>query len=772
MHGTVDTSETAPPPRPHFFRANPCEHDPAFRQQVQDLTRRGLFFVGMAAVLMPLIFLAFHVWAGGRELSWTYTPADISRRVVLWDKLVLVALGAACMAYARLSRTAAWGRLLVSVLLLVGCAAILADDFLNRNVEGSAAYVALVLLVVASTIPFRPQQMLALSAAAAALLPALVFLQAPPVRAALMGAVYSHAAYMTMATVLLTGITGLLYRLRVEQFLSQRRLERLNEELHSRTAALEFEKMKTEDQAHRLQDLEAAKSAFFTDISHELRTPLTLIMGPAQDALSGAYGPLDSRLESHLGLLLRNARHLRHLIDELLDLSRIEAGRRELDVRKHDLCGFLRDCVGRFALHAERAGVTLSHRCEIEHFPYPFDAKEFEKVIDNLLTNAIKFTPSGGRVGVALEADEEVRVRIRDTGMGIPPEDLPHVFDRFFRASNTSKEIVTGLGIGLALSQEIVELHGGTLHAESELGFGTTMVITLPTVAESGAEERADDWLELEREEPDLSPVPPDGSDSEESAKPLVLVADDNEDVRRYVADLLSGRYRVCEASNGNEAWDLARERLPSLVVSDVMMPGIDGYEVCRRIRSHAPTAHIPIVLLTVRATEEARIAGLESGADDYLVKPFSAAELLVRVENLIELRARLARGPSGPLATFPVVEGRSPEEEAFVARIREVIGHHIGDSNFGVEWLADEMALSTRQLQRRIHADLGLTAGGLIRLMRLQHAGDLLGQHAVQVGDLAARCGFRDPAYFARLFRQTYSVTPSEFGAVRSVPA
>jgi signal transduction histidine kinase/DNA-binding response OmpR family regulator len=736
--------------------------DPEFRRQMESVVSRGLLFGGLAAIILATAFVAMHSVIGGRAVVWSYAADSSAKSIVVWDKVVLVGMGLVAILIAGWDRMARWRIPIAGILILAACSVILVDDFLQQSVHFSAAYVVLVLLVAAATMPFKMWQMLILCILAASLLPlfATVFAAGQDIA----GAVRSQTIYVALSTLLLSGISGLLYRYRVEQYLGRRALEKLNTALTRQTRELEREKIKTEEQTQRLIEMETIKSQFFLNISHEFRTPLTLIFGPARDALDGAYGPLDARLRNHLDALHRNALRLKHLIDQLLDLSRIEAGHQSIDARPHDLPTFLREMHRSFVLHAEKHGILFTCQSSVEQLTVLFDAREMEKVITNLLSNAFKHTPREGRIRLSLEVHEQVEIRVRDTGEGIHPDDLPLVFDRFHRARTGLSEETPGTGIGLALARELVELHGGTIEAESEAGFGTRITITLPLslVQQNGAVEafgengdhcEGTQWL--------------DGIDATVVASaeaPLVLVVDDNADVRQYVSDHLAHRYRVVQAADGEEALATARENPPDLVISDVLMPRVDGYALCRAIRDDPQLASVPVIFLTARATEEGRIEGLEARADDYIVKPFSAAELLVRVENLIDLRRRLRPSRSQVPGLSPTPIELPSFDELFLQRVRETIESHIGDSNFGVEWLADEVALSPRQLQRRIHTTLHLSAGGLIRMMRLQRAAQLLERRCGSVAEVAGKVGFRDAVYFSRLFRQTYGVPPSEY--------
>ena len=567
------------------------------------------------------------------------------------------------------------------------------------------------------------------------------------------------------------------YRLRVRH-LKQRQRE-LAREVQTRTRELALEKQKTEAQAEQLREMDRLKSRFFANISHEFRTPLTLILGPLRDALDGANGPPGRK---QLQMMQRNSLRLQRLINQLLDLSKLEAGRMPLHARLRNPAVFIRGLVQSFASLAERRHITLTYHAEQDELLLYFDADKLEKVISNLLSNAFKFTPPQGRIQVGVRGVEDetgrfVEVRVQDTGPGIPAEELPYIFDRFHQVNGSTTREREGTGIGLTLAKELVERHGGHISVESEVGGGTAFIVRLP----QGKEHLTpDDLIDEEREAmpgeaalPEVSslaldeethdatrPVaPPDDA-------PVVLVVEDNADVRAYLKDHLAALYRVEEAADGVEGLEKARALCPELVISDVMMPKMDGYALCRTIKADSQLNHIPVVLLTARADEESKVEGLETGADDYLYKPFSAAELLVRVENLIEIRRLLHQRFNRGVPLRPADVYVSSADEAFIEQVRAVIEAQMANSAFTVDVLADEMALSPRQLQRKLRALTRLSPSGLIRSMRLERAARLLEQRAGNVSEVALAVGFRDTKYFSRLFRQAFGVLPSAYVA------
>lgn len=525
------------------------------------------------------------------------------------------------------------------------------------------------------------------------------------------------------------------------------------------------------------RELERLKSQFFANISHEFRTPLTLIVGPLQDVLRGDLGELPARTRERLALVYDHAGRLGKLIDQLLDVSRLEAGKLSLSVQERDMVSFVDTRVRAFLPAAERAGVTLTTRHMRDVLPVWFDAGHLEKIISNLLSNALKWTPAGGRVRVetgckapAEAAEPMAYIQVRDNGAGIEPGALPHIFDRYYRADASSSAPV-GTGIGLALTKELVALHGGKMNVDSEPGFGATFTVHLPLgnahLDPALCEEAAPADAQNDEADDDVFDDPLwEGMPETAEGVPgvTVLVVEDNDAVRSYVCDSLVRSYRVLWAENGKAALEILASETPALIISDVMMPEMDGLAFCKAVKANPALQHIPVVLLTARAEEEDRLEGLGAGADDYIVKPFNARELLTRAENLIAIRKMLQRKYAGGYV-MQVSEVSVPSaDEAFLESIREAIEANMGDPDFDIPRLADAVALSPRQVRRKIKALTGVSVSGLVRSMRLQRAAQLLTQEAGSVAEIAYQVGFHQPKYFSRLFKQVYGVSPSAY--------
>lgn len=408
------------------------------------------------------------------------------------------------------------------------------------------------------------------------------------------------------------------------------------------------------EQTDKLLEMDKIKNRFFANLSHEFRTPLALTIGPLEDAIRGEFGEPGARLRRQLKVMLRNSRRLLRLINQLLDISKIESGDMELNLSRCDLRGLAGDIFQAFTPYAERKQIDFS--AELGEYPLvlDIDRDKLEQIFNNLLSNALKFTPDNGRVKLVLcQADgtkQGIKLSVRDSGPGIAQQDLERIFDRFFQVDGSSSREYEGTGIGLSLVKELVELHNGVIDVKSEPGFGTEFNIFIPgevLQSQPGSPAVAETMDAVEAVATELASLGVVSSDDTAENLPVqhtkdtatVLVVDDNADIRDYLETCLSAKYRVLQGRNGEEGLILAKQHLPELIISDIMMPGVDGYQLCRAIREDAQLRHTPVIFLTAKASEDMKLEGLETGADDYLVKPFSARELVVRCRNLITLR-------------------------------------------------------------------------------------------------------------------------------------
>lgn len=569
----------------------------------------------------------------------------------------------------------------------------------------------------------------------------------------------------------------------------EKRASELEAIVSERTAEIAQQKATIEAQAQRLQELDRMKSRFFANISHEFRTPLSLILGPLQDALDGMYGTLNDAFQKQIRVMQRSGYRLLRLINQLLDLSKLESGNMRLQACKRNLIPFLKGVVLSFSSMAERKHITFKLDAEDDSFSLYFDQDKLEKVFYNLLSNAFKFTPEQGEIRVTvrrvMEGEEDwVTIQVRDTGAGISAKELPYIFDRFHQVEDSTKRESEGTGIGLALVRELVMLHGGTITVQSTVNVGTIFSVRLPMndahlnpgdiVEEFAVPAQGDGaYREVSFEvggependvEQETKVQPPTPGNA-----PVVLLVEDHADVRDYIASRLAGHYQVVEAEHGAEGLEKVRTLKPDLIISDVMMPVMNGYEFCRVVKKDPELNHIPVILLTAKAGEESKVEGLETGADDYIFKPFSADELLARAENLIGIRRQLRRRFSREVvAVEPSEITITSADQVFLDRVQGIVEEHLANSNFGASWLADEVGLSERQLRRKLKDLTNLSTAGYIRSLRLQRAAQLLEERAGNVSEVAYAVGFQDPKHFSKLFRQVFGVSPSQFHPVR----
>lgn len=531
--------------------------------------------------------------------------------------------------------------------------------------------------------------------------------------------------------------------------------------------------------SEQLKEVDQMKMRFFQNISHEFRTPLTLILGPVEKLLSRATDEMDKR---DLRIMRRNAQRLVRLINQLLDISKLEAGEMHLTVVQSDIVSFIRGVTMSFHSLAEHKEIFLDVHAEPPEIFMYFDQEKLEKILVNLLGNAFKFTPENGEVKVNIAIRRDVHTReewvdiiVRDTGIGIPQDKVRHVFNRFYQADSSTTRSHEGTGIGLSLVKELVERHKGTIAVSSTMGKGSSFIISLPLGMEHlspneyqiGTEVTRDQKIPLQESmtiENEIESSGGEGVHHLDENHPLLLVIEDNVDVREYIKSYLNSQYRVIEAFDGIQGIMKAREHVPDLIISDIMMPNKDGYEVCQAIKKDEATSHIPVILLTAKAAREDKISGLETGADDYLIKPFDSHELLIRIKNLIDNRKRLREKFGLEVVTLKPEEITVvPAEQAFVSKVKRLIEQNMGNENFDVEQLAGALNMSYTQLHRKLKAVTNQTANQFIRSMRLHRAMDIIRQNGQTIAETAYSVGFSSPAYFTKCFTEQFSISPSE---------
>ncbi len=509
-------------------------------------------------------------------------------------------------------------------------------------------------------------------------------------------------------------------------------------------------------EAKQLRELDAVKSRLYTNLTHEFRTPLTVILGLA-DQLKG--------YEQERSLIRRNGKNLLRLINQMLDMSSIESGKARLDLQQSDILPFLHYITDSFHSLALSKRISLAFFSPDDRIVMDYDREKVRQVLSNLIANAIKFTPEYGEVKVVAQLrGQKLRLSVRDTGIGISKEDLPHIFDRFRQADDSRSRSGEGTGIGLALVKEWVKLMEGTIDVKSQLKKGSEFVVRLPV----RNQEPIEAWNDKAPETPTVGEMTALGSATALPAKesmPLVLIIEDNQDVVHYLQSILREAYRLLVAQNGIEGVELAVETVPDIIISDVMMPEKDGFEVCRELKQDEHTSHIPIILLTAKGDLASKKEGLQTGADAYLAKPFDREELLIRLQKLIETQQRLKeKYQKVSLANVPEAEIKNDPELQFLQKLEGVLRDNLGNEDFRIHpHLCRAMLMSRPQLYRKVRALKDRSPSEYLRYFRLQHAHQMLIETKEKVGDIASKTGFRDPSYFTKVYTAEFGETPGE---------
>ncbi len=541
-----------------------------------------------------------------------------------------------------------------------------------------------------------------------------------------------------------------------------------------------YETEKKEQETERLRELEQVKSRFFSQITHEFRTPLTLILGPVQQILQHPKIQSDSELQNRLSLVKRNGQRLSNLVNQLLDLSKLESGKMSIENKQGDLIPFVENIVANFQSLAQQQNIRFQFDTSIPQLAVQFDGDKLEKILNNLLSNAFKFTPSNGRITLQLqtqnktETHTDLQITLKDTGKGIEAKHLAHVFDRFYQADNSNIREVEGSGVGLSLVKELIELQGGKIEVTSEINIGTTFTFHLPlelskaisntSIAEKKpAQSSSFKTFEVsKRTQTTASKIIQ--TKVKGTGKNIVLVVEDNPDMQTYIQSILSPQYEVLQAMNGEEGVNRALEEVPDLIVSDVMMPKKDGYTLCKELKTNEKTNHIPILLLTAKAALDSRIEGLEQGADVYLSKPFSPKELLLNIENQIKVRQQLQEKYTNQILQSDEETGKETITDPFLQKLIETIETHLNDIQLSAKQLSQYMYMSRQQIHRKLKALTNYSTTEFIRLLRLQKAKNLLESRQYTMTEIAYEVGFSTPSYFSRSFVKQYGVSPSKW--------
>lgn len=515
-----------------------------------------------------------------------------------------------------------------------------------------------------------------------------------------------------------------------------------------------FIQRQKEEIAAKQEELNQMKFKFYTNVSHELRTPLTLILSPVESMLKDSAN--DERTRKRLSVIHDNAKKLLYLVNQLLDFRKSEVAALTFNGSVADMVDFVRTQVGAFAEHAEKRNITFEFFADCEHLDMVIDADKMSKIINNLVSNAFKFTPDGGKITVSMFlTGNMLRLVVADNGKGIKDEDKLHVFDRFYQSSDNGGQH-GGSGIGLNLVKEYVRLHQGDVWVTDTKGGGATINMDIPVKRPEALPENTDEAKELPAiVEESVVPVKPD-------KLPTALLVDDNKDLIEFMKDELSDEYNVVVAYNGAEALEKLAETPVDIIVSDIMMPVMDGIELCRKLKADKKTLNIPLVMVTAKQDVRTVVEGLTLGADEYITKPFNNEVLKLRMRKLVELKKR--GSTRGFIEPEPSQVKITSLDEKFIDRAVKYVEDNISRSDLSVEELSRELGMSRVHLYKKILQLTGKTPIEFIRILRLKRAAQYLRESQLNVSEIAYQLGFNNPKYFSKYFIEEYGISPSEY--------
>jgi len=517
------------------------------------------------------------------------------------------------------------------------------------------------------------------------------------------------------------------------------------------------------EEGNRLREMDQLKNSFYTNITHEFRTPLTIINGMVDEL---AKDPLKDA-KKKLGLIKKNSHSLLRMVDQMLKLSRLQAGKESLELKQGNILLFVQYLVEANESLARLKHISLNYYSEEKELVMDFDAQKLKTVLTNLISNSIKFTEVYGKVLVVGKkirrgSNDYLEIQVRDNGIGIPSDQLSFVFDRFHQVKTDGEN--QGIGVGLALVKELVDTMRGEIHVESELGKSTVFTLRLPVhrnaaMVDSNMIAKTEQVTGLDHVYDERDEVP-FGEDSE---LPKLLIIEDNLDVIYYLQVCLEEQYQIQTCRNGLDGVERAYEMIPDIIISDVMMPKMDGFEVCAKLKNDDRTNHIPIILLTAKATSEDKLKGLSHGADAYLIKPFEKEELMIRLEKLMLLRKTLQQKYSEGLLTDVKDESGVEDQVAhFIRKVEKEVLANLDDDTFSVNELAQVLFLSRSQVHRKIKALTGMSTSIYIRRIRLLKAKELIRSTDLSISEVVYAVGFKSPAYFSQVFKESFGENPS----------
>ena len=519
------------------------------------------------------------------------------------------------------------------------------------------------------------------------------------------------------------------------------------------------------DKADRLKELDEVKTRLYTNITHEFRTPLTVILGMTDQI---AEQP-EKWLKKGLSKIRQNGHNLLHLVNQMLDLARLEAGAMPMKMIHGDVISYLKYLAESFQSMAESQKVDLSFQSDTEAFIMDYDAEKLKRIVSNLLSNAIKYNHPGGTVSMQIITDHErtniLKIKIADTGLGIPGDKLEQIFDRFYRIEDTGNPKAGGSGLGLAITRELVNILDGEIAVKSTYGKGTEFILTFPVSHNASSTDIIPDTWETNHSTVMGTGTPePEGEGQVPHYEdlPVLLIVEDNKDVCDYLQSLLENEYSIQMAENGKIGLERAGELIPDIILSDVMMPEMDGISMLSELKKDIRTSHIPVIMLTAKADIASRLEGLETGAEAYLEKPFNKEELFIRLRKLVELRSKLRERYSTIPLPQPSEELYFIREDAFMKKLHSAFKENIGDENFGIDQICSIMAMSRAQIYRKFKALTNRSINDYLISFRLHIAKQLLIESDLNVTQVAYQVGFKNLSHFSHRFREEFGINPA----------
>lgn len=541
-------------------------------------------------------------------------------------------------------------------------------------------------------------------------------------------------------------------------------LEVQNEEILAQKQEITLINEQLENKATQLAELDEAKSRFFAGVSHEFRTPLTLILGPLETL---SHQTNDERLRKEYALMMRQANRLLALINQLLDLSKLQKGMMPLDMKQDNVSSFIRMIVASFSSVSQEQAVELLLTEETSDLFLDFDKDKLEKILTNLVSNALKFTPRHGRIDVKIKLKdnkERLSLAVKDNGRGIEEDHLKKIFDPYYQVEPGIKHNYDGSGVGLALVKELVDLHQGSITVQSKLNAGSSFEIELPVKNLALVNPSEDRQYPMNGSTVGDDVEMAGFSDKKQTNKTTILVAEDNIEMLQFIKSSLQDEYRIEEALNGQLGIDKTQALMPDLIIADIMMPVLDGIEMTKQIKQDERISHIPVILLTGKASVESKIEGLSTRADDYITKPFHVAELKLRIRNLIETRKSLKEKFSKQLVVNPSEIVTNSADENFLLKALQAVEENMDDTEFGIDEFCLAVNMSRANVHRKLKALTDQSTTEFIRTIRLKRAAQLLLQKTGSVSGIAYETGFNNLSYFTRCFKEVYGVLPSEY--------